>query len=298
MILVCGATGDLGARIARRLRASGSPVRALVRPQTDAGPLRELGIDVAIGDFRDPPSLARAVAGADTVVSTVTAIGRALAGERGASLHHVDLVGHRHLAAAAEDAGVQRFVFISAAGFRREPGAGTALGRGKNATEDLLAGSTLQEVIVRPDQFQEVWLSPIVQFDWPARKVVIFGRGEMPTRYVSTEDVAAAVVRLTLESDPPRMIEFGGPDPLTRKQAVGVFERALGEPIRRRHVPRVALHAGSTVLRRVRPALSSVMGGALHADTRAPTWDDGPLRELGIEPRGVEAYAEEVTRPL
>jgi uncharacterized protein YbjT (DUF2867 family) len=224
------------------------PVRGLVRPERDAQPLRELGIDVAVGDFRDPQSLARAVAGADTVVSTVTAIGRALAGEKGASLHDVDLVGHGHLIGAAEGAGVQRFVFVSAAGFRQKPGSTTALGRGKNATEDRLAGSTLREVIVRPDQFQDVWLSPIVQFDWPARKVVVFGRGEMPTRYVSTDDVAAAVVRLTVEPDPPRMIEFGGPDALTRKQAIELFERALGEPIRRRHVPRVALRAGALTL--------------------------------------------------
>jgi hypothetical protein len=38
------------------------------------------------------------------------------------------------------------------------------------------------------------------------------------------------------------------------------------------------------------------MGSALQADTREPTWDDRPLRELGIEPRGVAAYAEGVTR--
>jgi hypothetical protein len=37
-------------------------------------------------------------------------------------------------------------------------------------------------------------------------------------------------VRLALADDPPRLIEFGGPDLLTRNQAVEVFERALGKP--------------------------------------------------------------------
>jgi NADH dehydrogenase len=296
MILVCGASGELGGRIVRGLRAAGTPVRALVRPRSRAQGLGELGAELADGDFRDAGSLRRAVQGVDTVVSTVTVIARALAGEKDADFHAVDVVGHRELIAAAEDAGVGRFVFVSATRMRLGPASRTPLAAGKIATEDRLLGSSLREVIVRPDQYQEIWLSPPAQFDWPARKVVIFGKGETPTRYVATDDVATAVVRLTLADDPPRTVEFGGPDALTLKQAVEVFERALGEPIRRRHVPRTAIRLGAVALARFRPALASVMGGALAADLQPATWDDRPLRELGIEPRSVEAYARAVTR--
>jgi uncharacterized protein YbjT (DUF2867 family) len=291
VILVCGATGELGARIVQRLRAVESPVRALVRPHADAASLRRVGAEVVEGDFRDPESLEHAVTGIQTVVSTVTVIGRALAGEKDADFQRVDVQGHRDLIAAAEHAGVERFVFVSAARVRLEPTASTPLGRGKIATEDRLAASSLREVVVRPDQFQEIWLSPLAQFDWPARKVVIFGKGDTPTRYIAIDDVAEAVVRLTLAEDPPRLVELGGPDPLTRNQAVEVFERALGQPIRRRHVPRAAIRVGTGALRRFRPGMASVMGGALCADLHPATWDDRPLRELGIEPRTVEAYA-------
>jgi uncharacterized protein YbjT (DUF2867 family) len=296
MVLVCGATGKLGGHVVRGLRAAGSPVRALVRPRSDTGGLRELGVELAKGDFRDAESLRRAVTGVETVVSTVTVIARALAGEKDADFHAVDVVGHRELIRAADAAGVARFVFVSAAGVRLEPLASTPLGRGKVATEDRLFAAALREVVVRPDQYQEIWFSPLAQFDWPARKVVIFGKGETPTRYVATDDVAAAVVQLALADDPPRIVEFGGPDALTRKLAVEVFERALGEPIRRRHVPRAAIRLGAIGLRRLRPGLASVMGGALAADLHAATWDDRPLRELGIQPRSVEAYANAVTR--
>jgi uncharacterized protein YbjT (DUF2867 family) len=296
MVLVCGATGKLGGRVVRGLRAAGSPVRALVRPRSDTGGLRELGVELANGDFRDAESLRRAVTGVETVVSTVTVIARALAGEKDADFHAVDVVGHRELIRAADAAGVARFVFVSAAGVRLEPLASTPLGRGKVATEDRLFAAALREVVVRPDQYQEIWFSPLAQFDWPARKVVIFGKGETPTRYVATDDVAAAVVQLALADDPPRIVEFGGPDALTRKLAVEVFERALGEPIRRRHVPRAAIRLGAIGLRRLRPGLASVMGGALAADLHAATWDERPLRELGIQPRSVEAYANAVTR--
>ena len=296
MILVCGATGELGGRIVRGLRAGGVPVRALVRPQSDGGDLGALGVEPTTGDFRDPESLGRAVAGVETVVSTVTVITRALAGETGADFQRVDVAGHRALIAAAEAAGAQRFVFVSAAGMRQPPTANTPLGLGKIATEDRLVASTLREVILRPDQFQEVWLSPVAQFDWRARKVVIFGKGETPVRYVAVDDVAAATVRLAVMDEPPRLVEFGGPDALTRKQAVEVFERVLGAPIRRRHVPRAAMRLGARGLRRVRPGLASIMGAALGADLHAPTWDDRPLRDLGIVPRSVEQYAQSVTR--
>jgi uncharacterized protein YbjT (DUF2867 family) len=296
MIVVCGATGELGGRVVRGLRAAGLPVRALVRPRSDAEALREMGVELTEGDFRDADSLRRAVTGVETVVSTVTVIARALAGEKDADFHAVDVVGHRELITAAETAGVARFVFVSAARVRLEPTASTPLGIGKIATEDRLFGASLREVVVRPDQYQEIWFSPLAQFDWPARKVVIFGKGETPTRYVATDDVADAVVRLALADDPPRIVELGGPDALTRKQTVEVFERALGEPIRRRHVPRAAIRLGAVGLRRFRPALASVMGGALAADLHPATWDDRPLRELGIQPRSVEAYANAVTR--
>ena len=113
MILVCGATGDLGGRIARGLQAAGAPVRALVRTQS------EVGVETVRGDFRDPESLRRAVAGVDTVVSSVTVIARALAGEKDADFDRVDVAGHRALIAAAEAAGVERFV--SASGVRERP---------------------------------------------------------------------------------------------------------------------------------------------------------------------------------
>ena len=296
MILVCGATGELGGRVVRRLRTAGAPVRALVRPRSDAGRLSDLGAEVVAGDFRDAGSLRTAVIGVETVVSTVTVIARALAGEKDADFGSVDAAGHRELISAAEAAGVGRFVFVSAARSRLEPTASTPLGMGKVATEDRLSGSALREVIVRPDQFQEIWLSPMAQFNWPARKVVIFGKGETPTRYVAIDDVGDAVAQLAMAGGPPRVIEFGGPDLLTRKQAVEVFEQVLEEPIRRRHVPRTVIRLGAVALRRSRPALASVMGGALAADLYPASWDDSPLRDLGIQPRSVRAYAQTVTQ--
>ncbi|HEX2142537.1 MAG TPA: NmrA family NAD(P)-binding protein, partial [Candidatus Limnocylindria bacterium] len=94
MILVCGATGLLGSRIVDRLRERDVPVRALVRPRTDATALEAVGAEIARGDVRDTASLRAAVQGVSSVVSTVNTVARVMAGEKGLSIREVDDRGH------------------------------------------------------------------------------------------------------------------------------------------------------------------------------------------------------------
>ena len=103
---------------------------------------------------------------------------------------------------AAEDAGVQRFVYLSYAGL--DDSFGTPLDRAKLAIERRLRSSTMRTVIVRPDAFQEIHLGPIGRFDLQAGKVAIVGKGDTKRRWVAVEDVAQLVTALTLEPDPPK----------------------------------------------------------------------------------------------
>ena len=65
--LVTGATGFTGGHLARTLAASGHAVRALVRDPARAGELEDAGIELSVGDLRDPTSVARACKGVDVV---------------------------------------------------------------------------------------------------------------------------------------------------------------------------------------------------------------------------------------
>jgi len=74
MILVTGATGKVGSAAEQVLTGRGAQVRALVRDEKRAAALADAGAELVVGDFGDPSSLERAVAGVATVVLVSPAI--------------------------------------------------------------------------------------------------------------------------------------------------------------------------------------------------------------------------------
>ena len=291
-ILLCGGTGALGGAIARHLAESGVPFRALVRSATDAHPLDGIATEVIRGDLRDSASLRPALAGITTVISTVNAIGRLLGGARDLSIHDVDEIGYANLIEAAEAAGVGRFVYVSALGDQRA--AHTPFTDAKAATEDRLRASRMVEVIVRPDMFREVWLGPAGGFDVAHGKVTIYGHGQAHHRFVAIDDVAKAIAKVALAADPPRTLELAGPDALSPREAVVAFQKALGRPLRTRHIPRVAMLVGRTLARPIKPEIASIMGMALAGDQADTTIGPEGFERLGIEPLHVAPYLAEV----
>jgi NADH dehydrogenase len=296
MYLLVGGTGLLGGRVAVRMREAGLPVRALVRPTTSASAIAALGAEVCWGDLRDPVSLDHAMRDVETVVTTANAVTRSLAGDQTLTIHDVDDIGNRNLVGAAERARVRRFVFVSTE--RDELEVDTPFTNAKLATERRLADSRLQPVIVRPDAFQEVWLSPVVGVDLPNGHVRVFGRGRTHRPYVAVDDVAAAIVRLATMDDPPREAVLAGPDSVSIDDIVEIWRTLTGRDVSVRHVPRPALAVGTRVLRPFRPTLASVMGMALHADSVESAASPATLRDLGIEPRPVRAYLADLAADL
>ena len=108
-ILITGATGKVGSRLAKRLSSQGHHVRALVRDSSRAVALLGDQIELVEGDLLDSDSLVPAVQGVAAVVHCAAFF-------RGATpeqAHAVNERGTRHLAAAARDANVERFIFLS-----------------------------------------------------------------------------------------------------------------------------------------------------------------------------------------
>ncbi len=237
MILVVGATGLVGSDICGRLAAAGLPVRALVRDtsaEEKVGQLRDLGVGIAIGDLRDPASLARACAGVDAVVATVSAM--PFSYEPGVNdIATTDTDGMRHLIDAAVEAGVRRFVYTS---FSGNMDLAFPLRNAKRLVERHLIESGLEYAILRPSCFMEVWLTPAVGFDPANARATIYGTGQQPLSWISKADVAAfAVAALTTPAARDTILELGGPRPVSPLEVVHVFEVLAGRPFDLTFVP-------------------------------------------------------------
>ncbi|HEY9828014.1 MAG TPA: hopanoid-associated sugar epimerase [Stenomitos sp.] len=107
---ITGTTGFVGANLARLLLAQGHQVRALVRPQSRLDNLQNLGVETVVGDLCDP-GLAEMMQGCDAVFH-VAAHYSLWQADR-AQLHHSNVLGTRHLLAAARAAKVDRTVYTS-----------------------------------------------------------------------------------------------------------------------------------------------------------------------------------------
>ncbi len=296
MILVVGGTGQLGGRVVDRLLDGGERVRCLLRPDSDGTELRRRGVDVVPGDLTDPASLPAACESAETVVATATVIARRLAGARRPKIRDVDLVGMSGLVDAAEAAGVERFVYLSYAGV--DAGLGTPLEQAKVAVEQRLERSAMRRVLVRPDAFQEVHLAPLGRFDMQNGKVGVFGAGDTKRRWVGVDDVADLVAAVAVEPDPPAVVEFGGPEALTRNEAIHLAERETGRPMKRQRVPLGVARLGMRLLARPNDAMASIFGLGVLMDSTEVRWDDSALTRRGITGKPASQYIREQARAL
>ena len=211
MILVTGASGFVGGHVVHALRAAGKDVRALVRDRRKAGRLEVWGATLAEGDVTDPISLRRAVAGCETVVHLV-----AIRQGREEQFRRVMVDGTRDLLTAAGEAGVRRFVHMSALGTSDSTKDLVPYYRAKWDTEHLVRGSGLTFVIFRPSFIfgRDGGILPtFVKLARLTPVTPIIGSGRQRIQPIWVEDVAEYFTRaVDLETATGGLFEIGGPD--------------------------------------------------------------------------------------
>ncbi|MBV8204159.1 MAG: SDR family oxidoreductase [Candidatus Eremiobacteraeota bacterium] len=233
MILVVGATGGLGGKIAHCALSAGNDVRILVREGSQYEELLELGAQPAFGDLKDPSSLERACQGIDAVVTTANSAKRGGAD----SIESVDLLGNASLIDAAAAAGVQHFVFTSVLG--ANPQSPVAFISAKGKTEDHLRASGMPYTILEPNIFMDVWVNAIVDSPLRARQpVTLIGSGHKKHSFIVERDVASfALGALSNQGAKNKTIAIGGPRPLSWRDIVAVYELFLGYPVVLQELP-------------------------------------------------------------
>ena len=239
-VLVAGATGFLGSEICRQLRSKNKNVKGLVRSSSDpnkVAQLKELGVETIEGDLKNKDSLENAFQGVSAIISTVSST---LSRQEGDSIQTVDDEGQNNLIDAAITAGVSQFVYISFCGMPGEYPLQTA----KRKVEKHLAESGLNYTILQPTYFMEVWLSPLLGFDYPNAKATIYGEGKNKVSWIAIKDVASfAVASLDNPAAKNKIIELGGPEALSPLEVVDIFEATNGKKFELQFVPEEALRA-------------------------------------------------------
>ncbi len=227
MILVVGATGQLGGLIARRLLDQKEPVRILVRPASDYGHLVAAGAQPVIGDLKDPDSLTGACRGVDAIVTTANATALA----EPDTVETVDLVGNANLVDAAAGEGVRHLVFVSALG--ADPDSPMPLLRAKGKTERRLRDSDMSWTILQPNLYLDKL--PMAVVGGPAlagQPVTLVGEGRRRHSMVAMGDVAAyAIAVLQQRQAEGQTLVIGGPHPVSWRDVVDAFGRELGQDI-------------------------------------------------------------------
>ena len=235
-VLVTGGTGFVGHHVVHALRARDRPVRALVRHPRRAARLAAWGSELVEGDVTDPASLRMACEGADEVVHLVAII----KGPR-TEFERVMTQGTRNVVAAAQEAGVRRFVLASALGLDERSKNAVPYYAAKWEMERAVKESGLEHVILRPSFVfgkDGGVLPTFVRLARFAPVTPIVGPGTQRLQPIWVEDVAEYYVRSTdLPEAANRTFEVGGPDAPTWNEFWDRLKRVLGTRRPSLHVP-------------------------------------------------------------
>ncbi|MGA9884402.1 MAG: NAD(P)H-binding protein [Candidatus Acidiferrales bacterium] len=212
MILIAGATGNIGSEVVSQLTAANCPTRIFIRDPRKA-PHWGKDVEIAVGDFRHPESFARAAKGADSIFLVASGTGGEVFSKLLGALRYV---------------GAPRVVFISGtvAEWPR-----SEVGRWFRDREDKIRNCGLRSTILRPCDFMSntyQWIATMKE-----QHVVYNATGTAKAALIAPEDVAAvAVTCLTSSQFEGQTIGITGGESLSVPEQVHIIAEALKVPIR------------------------------------------------------------------
>ncbi|MGI9197205.1 MAG: NAD-dependent epimerase/dehydratase family protein [Candidatus Nanopelagicales bacterium] len=267
-VLVTGGTGVVGGAAARALRAAGWEVVSLQRGPLSPD-LAALGVIEARGDVTNAASVAQALQGIEAVVHAAARVDITGPWE---DFERINVGGTRTVLAAAEGAGVRRFVFVSSPSVahagRPLVGAGadpadpdsarSSYARSKAMAELLALAADRPGFAVTAIRPHLVWGPGDTQLTGRiierarAGRLVLIGSGAalIDTTYIDNagEALAAAVSRAADEAVHGRAFVVSNGEPRTVAEMLTRIARAGGAPGPSRSVPYPIARAGGRVL--------------------------------------------------
>jgi len=153
------------------------------------------------------------------------------------SIERIDVRGQAALIDGAADAGVTRFVYISALG--ASPDHPSEFWRAKARAEQHLKASGLDYVILRPSAFMDLYAHDLIGAAVMRGKTVfLLGKGTTPRNMIAVADVADAAIKALLQDDlVGQTIPVGGWDNPTEREIAALYASLSGKPLKLRAVP-------------------------------------------------------------
>ncbi|MEU6550173.1 NAD(P)H-binding protein [Streptomyces sp. NPDC046915] len=227
MIVVTGATGNIGRPLTRALAEEGQQVTAVSR-HTAAVPD---GVRHVAADLAEPAGLKPALAGAKALFLLLSGDLHATGADP------ADIIGE------AAGSGVRRVVLLSTLGVATRPFGPTRIAM--RALEDMLRESGLEWAILRPGGFASnaLWWAESVR----AQRVVAAPFGDVGVPVIDPADIAAVAAACLLDDQHTGGVyELTGPEVITPRRQTEAIAAALGSPVRFHELTRDEAKAAMT----------------------------------------------------
>ena len=221
MILITGATGQVGGEVAKQLSGMGIHYRALVRNPEKASTIAALGAEVVQGDLEKPETLNAAMRGIEKVFLLSPSGPEQLEREGNAT-------------EAAKRAGVKHIIKLSV--FGASPFSPIVLGQWHWYSEKNIEESGIPFTFVRPTLFMQ-------NFRQFASTIKTEGKiyapaGDAKVSFIDARDIAAvAVAALTKPGHENKVYEITGPEALSYDEMAKSFSEAIGKPVAYMNIP-------------------------------------------------------------
>lgn len=260
-VMVTGASGPVGLALVPLL-ARKDEVRAAVRDEIAAEPLRALGAKVTVGRLDDEDALAEVLRGVFTLIHLVGGADQ----PDGAGLLDANHGSTLRAVRASAAAGVRRVVLVSVPG--ASPASAVPFLRAKGLAEEVVTTSELQHAVIRSTPVVgagSLWFAATVAgaLEHPP---VVWGPGDRSLAPVAVGDLAATLaVADDLDGELAGTWALEGPDVVTADALSTLLTGGGAAPD---HLARAAGRArlSSLLEREVPPAVIDALTGPARAD--------------------------------
>lgn len=221
MILVTGATGNVGVELVKRLSECGEPIRAFVRSRTQSQSIASLGIELIEGDFTRAQTFVPALAGVDRLFLLIPSSSEV---ER----------QQRNFVDAARGSRIRHIVKLSQLG--ADENAAGRFQRYHGAVEKYILNSGIPYTFLRPNLFMQGLYNFSATIS--AQGVFYASAGNAKVSIVDVRDIASVAAKvLTEPGHESKTYDITGPEALTHADMADQLSKAIGKTVKYIDIP-------------------------------------------------------------